>query len=53
MAINIPKPKKYETETEYILTHCNNASIMRAIPDKQTRIAKVRAAFKNNFMPNK
>lgn len=50
--MQIPKPKKYETETEYILKWCNNAAVMQSIPDKQTRIAKVRAAFKNHFRPN-
>ena len=51
--MQIPKPKKYETETEYILKWCNNAAVMQSIPDKQTRIDTVRVAFKNNFMPNK
>ena len=51
--MQIPKPKKYETETEYILKWCNNAAVTQSIPDKQTRIDTVRAAFKNNFMPNK
>ena len=50
--MQIPKPKKYETETEYILKWCNNAAVMQSIPDKQTRIDTVRAAFKNNFRPN-
>ena len=50
--MNIPKPKKYETETEYILKWCNNAAVMQSIPDKTTRIDTVRAAFKNNFRPN-
>jgi hypothetical protein len=51
MAVNIGKPKKYETEKEYILKWCNNASVIQAIPDKQKRIDTVRAAFKNNFNP--
>lgn len=51
MAINIPKPRKYETEKEYILKWCNNASIIQKIPDKQKRINAVRQAFKNNFNP--
>ena len=49
--MNIPKPRKYETEKEYILKWCNNAAVMQSIPDKQTRIATVRAAFKKNFNP--
>jgi len=50
--MNIPKPRKYETETEYILKWANNAAVMQKIPDKQKRIDAVRAAFKNNFRPN-
>ncbi len=52
MAINIPKPKRYQTETEYILQYANNAYVIQQIPDKQTRIDTVRAAFKKNFRPN-
>ena len=50
--MKIPKPRKYETEKEYILKWANNAAVMQAIPDKQKRIDTIRAAFKNNFMPN-
>jgi len=50
--MKIPKPRKYETETEYVLKWCNNAAVMNAYPDKQTRINIVKAAFKNNFTPN-
>ena len=50
--MNIPKPRKYETETEYILKWCNNAAVMQSIPNKQARIDAVRAAFKSNFRPN-
>ena len=49
--MQIPKPRKYETEKEYILKHCNNAYLIQKIPDKQTRISTVRAAFKKNFNP--
>ena len=49
--MNIPKPKKYQTEKEYILQYANNAAVMQYIPDKQKRIDTVRAAFKNNFNP--
>ena len=50
--MQIPKPRKYETEKEYILKWANNAAVMQSIPDKQTRIDTVRAAFKKNFRPN-
>lgn len=49
--MQIPKPRKYETETEYILKYANNAYVIQQIPDKQKRIDTVRAAFKNNFNP--
>ena len=49
--MNIPKPRKYETETEYILKWCNNAAVMQSIPNKQARIDAVREAFKKNFNP--
>jgi len=49
--MKIPKPKKYETETEYILKWANNAMLIQSIPDKQTRIDVVRATFKKNFNP--
>lgn len=51
--MQIPKPRKYETEKEYILKYCNNAAVMQAIPNKQARIDAVRAAFKQNFNPAK
>jgi hypothetical protein len=50
--MNIPKPKKYETEMEYVLKWCNNAAVCQAYPEKQKRINLVKAAFKQNFMPN-
>tara|TARA_R110002020_G_scaffold207943_2_gene413517 strand:+ start:1359 stop:1520 length:162 start_codon:yes stop_codon:yes gene_type:complete len=51
MPINIPKPRRYETEKEYILKYANNAYVIQQIPNKQARIDAVRAAFKQNFNP--
>jgi len=50
--MKIGKPRKYETEKDYILKWANNAGVMQAIPDKKKRIAVVKQAFRDNFMPN-
>ena len=49
--MTIPKPKKYETNKEFIKRCMGNAAMNQDYPNKNDRYTVCEFVFKKNFMP--